>query len=304
MASISSRILRAPRSEQIAEPAAPAMISAAAMGAASRTDGEHRGGARERLGAELAGQVAHLERDDRAEGDRDQDRRHQRDAGDEPRLLEELAELERAREDPLGDLDDHRGDLTGSTEDRHSSERHRSPPRSSRRPPQNRTCSRFGQRGSSAPVAPNPSWGPSTSRPTAKRRTRYPVEPRMRNVGVLALPMWQSAQATCGRPSARPARPRGGPAARLRRRPQRRPRVLAEAFADGRLDREEYDERTAATLRPRDPRRAAGAGRRPGAEPAAAAGQGAAARPMSDASSRSGPRRSGAASAARRWSAS
>jgi hypothetical protein len=37
MASISSRILRAPRSEQIAEPAAPAMISAAAIGAASRT---------------------------------------------------------------------------------------------------------------------------------------------------------------------------------------------------------------------------------------------------------------------------
>jgi hypothetical protein len=37
MASISSRIFRAPMSEQIAEPAAPAMISAAAMGAASRT---------------------------------------------------------------------------------------------------------------------------------------------------------------------------------------------------------------------------------------------------------------------------
>ena len=37
IASISSRILRAPRSEQIAEPAAPAMIRAAAMGAASRT---------------------------------------------------------------------------------------------------------------------------------------------------------------------------------------------------------------------------------------------------------------------------
>ena len=37
MASISSRILRAPRSEQIAEPAAPAMIRAAAIGAASRT---------------------------------------------------------------------------------------------------------------------------------------------------------------------------------------------------------------------------------------------------------------------------
>ena len=37
MASISSRILRAPMSEQIAEPAAPAMIRAAAIGAASRT---------------------------------------------------------------------------------------------------------------------------------------------------------------------------------------------------------------------------------------------------------------------------
>ena len=37
MASISSRILRAPMSEQIADPAAPAMIIAAAIGAASRT---------------------------------------------------------------------------------------------------------------------------------------------------------------------------------------------------------------------------------------------------------------------------
>ena len=37
MASISSRILRAPMSEQMAEPAAPAMIRAAAIGAASRT---------------------------------------------------------------------------------------------------------------------------------------------------------------------------------------------------------------------------------------------------------------------------
>ena len=37
MASISSRILRAPRSEQIAEPAAPEMMRAAAIGAASRT---------------------------------------------------------------------------------------------------------------------------------------------------------------------------------------------------------------------------------------------------------------------------
>ena len=37
MASISSRILRAPMSEQIADPAAPAMIRAAAIGAASRT---------------------------------------------------------------------------------------------------------------------------------------------------------------------------------------------------------------------------------------------------------------------------
>ena len=41
---------------------------------------------------------AELQRDDRAEGDRDQRRRQDRDAGDEPRLLEELADLER----PLG----------------------------------------------------------------------------------------------------------------------------------------------------------------------------------------------------------
>ena len=37
IASISSRILRAPRSEQMAEPAAPAISRAAAIGAASRT---------------------------------------------------------------------------------------------------------------------------------------------------------------------------------------------------------------------------------------------------------------------------
>ena len=37
IASISSRILRAPMSEQMAEPAAPAISSAAAIGAASRT---------------------------------------------------------------------------------------------------------------------------------------------------------------------------------------------------------------------------------------------------------------------------
>ena len=37
IASISSRILRAPRSEQMADPAAPAMMRAAAIGAASRT---------------------------------------------------------------------------------------------------------------------------------------------------------------------------------------------------------------------------------------------------------------------------
>ena len=96
MASISSRILRAPMSEQIAEPAAPAMISAAAIGRRLADGREHRGGAGEGLGAELAGEVADLERDDRAERDRDQDRRHQRDAGDEPGLLDELAELERA----------------------------------------------------------------------------------------------------------------------------------------------------------------------------------------------------------------
>ena len=63
--------------------------------------------------------------------------------------------------------------------------------------------------------------------------------------------VWQSASVTCGRPSARPAGPRRGPVARLRRRPQRRPRLLTDAFADGRLDREEYDERTAATLQAR-----------------------------------------------------
>ena len=90
--------------------------------------GQHRGGSREGLRTELAGEVADLERDDGTEGDRDQDRRHQRDAGDEPRLLDELAELEGSGEDPLGDLDHHRGDLAWPAEDRNSAERHRSPP--------------------------------------------------------------------------------------------------------------------------------------------------------------------------------
>ena len=96
MASISSRILRAPMSEQIADPAAPAMIIAAAIGSRLAHDREHGAGAGERLGAQLAGQVADLEGDDGPERDRDQDGRHQRDAADEPGLLDELARLELA----------------------------------------------------------------------------------------------------------------------------------------------------------------------------------------------------------------
>ena len=47
--------------------------------------------------------------------------------------------------------------------------------------------------------------------------------------------------------------------------------VLTDAFADGRLDRDEYDERSGRGARGPDPGRAAAAGERPGAGPAAAA---------------------------------
>src|SRR6476469_261968 len=61
-------------------------------------DGEHRGRAGEGLGAELDDQPAELERDDRAEGDGDQGGRQDRDAGDEPALLDELPQLGRPPE--------------------------------------------------------------------------------------------------------------------------------------------------------------------------------------------------------------
>ena len=66
-------------------------------------DGEHRGRPGERLGTELAGQRAQLQGDDRAERDGDQRRRQDRHTGDEPGLLDELADLER----PLGQRPDH-----------------------------------------------------------------------------------------------------------------------------------------------------------------------------------------------------
>jgi hypothetical protein len=85
---------------------------------------EDRGGAGEGLGTELTGQVADLQRDHGAERDRHQQRRHQGHAGDEPGLLEKLAGLERRGEDPLGHLDHHHRNLTGSTNDGHSGKRH------------------------------------------------------------------------------------------------------------------------------------------------------------------------------------
>ena len=61
-------------------------------------DREHDADAGVGLRAQLARQRPELQRDDRAEGDGDQRGRQDRDAGDEPGLLDELAELER----PLG----------------------------------------------------------------------------------------------------------------------------------------------------------------------------------------------------------
>ena len=95
IASISSRILRAPRSAQIAEPPAPAMISAVTIGPASRTTASTRAApvndcapswrtsepscsaitAPNGIETSAAGRIDH--------------------AGDEPGLLDQLAQLER-----------------------------------------------------------------------------------------------------------------------------------------------------------------------------------------------------------------
>src|SRR5215210_1554864 len=72
MAAISSRILRLPRSAVMADPPAPAISSAAAIGAA------------------LAVDRADVERDHHAERDGDEDRRQARDLGDEPALAQVL----------------------------------------------------------------------------------------------------------------------------------------------------------------------------------------------------------------------
>lgn len=93
------------------------MTRAAAMGAASR-GGEHGGRPGERLRAELSGEAADLEGDDRAERDRHQDRRHQGDTRDEPGLLDELSSLEARGEGQLDDVERHAGDLPGSAKDR------------------------------------------------------------------------------------------------------------------------------------------------------------------------------------------
>ena len=58
-------------------------------------DREHRGSAGVGLGADLRGEIAELQRDDGAERDRDQHRRQDRHAGDEPGLIDEFLQLER-----------------------------------------------------------------------------------------------------------------------------------------------------------------------------------------------------------------
>jgi len=79
-------------------------------------DGQDGRGAGERLRAELLDQAADLERDDRAERDRDQSGRDDRDRGDEPGLLDELAELEGAPEDPTSHVEAEREELARRTD--------------------------------------------------------------------------------------------------------------------------------------------------------------------------------------------
>ena len=82
----------------MAEPPAPAISRDGGDRARLLDHREHRRRAGERLRAELLDQAADLERDHRAERDRDQGGRDDRHRGDEPGLLDELAQLERALE--------------------------------------------------------------------------------------------------------------------------------------------------------------------------------------------------------------
>ena len=106
IASISSRIFREPRSAQMAEPPAPRDEQGGDDRRGLADDGQHARRAGEGLGPELAGQRPELEGDDRTERDRDQRRRHDRDRGDEPALLDELLGLERPSGQGPEDVED------------------------------------------------------------------------------------------------------------------------------------------------------------------------------------------------------
>ena len=124
MASISSRILRAPMSAQMAEPAAPAMISAAAIGAASLTVASTAVApandsapscpvrlptwsamtAPNGIDTRMVGNIVTLR--------------------DEPGLLHELAALEAGRERQPGDVPGHGGNLARAANDRCKAQAH------------------------------------------------------------------------------------------------------------------------------------------------------------------------------------
>ena len=75
MAASSSRMLRAPMSAAMAEPPAPAMSSAAAIGAASRTTPTITAAPVSDSAPELAGELADLQRDRGAERQGDEHHR-------------------------------------------------------------------------------------------------------------------------------------------------------------------------------------------------------------------------------------
>ena len=108
MASISSRILRLPRSAQIAEPPAPAISNAHTIGLASRTMASTLAAPTNDCAPIWVGQAAELQRDHRSERDGDQRGRDDGDAGDEPGLLDELANLERTLERQAPDVQEER----------------------------------------------------------------------------------------------------------------------------------------------------------------------------------------------------
>ena len=90
--------------------------------------GQHCGCAGERLCAELAGQAGDLKRDDRTEGNRHQDRRHQGDLHDEGGLFDVLAKLELRGEREPHDIGGHGEDLAGAAEERRQDSSARDPP--------------------------------------------------------------------------------------------------------------------------------------------------------------------------------